>query len=290
MVEAEGWFVPDKVAVIDVSGEITSDEDAGLFSGHPNSVVEVKERLRKAEDDASVRAVVLRIDSPGGGVTASDVIHREIVRFRERTGRPVIACLMDTAASGGYYVACAADAIVAHPTTVTGSIGVIMQHIEVEALLAKVGVKAEAIASGDKKDLGSPFRGMKDDERKILQSMIDHLHARFVKVVADGRRLDAAKVRALADGRVYTAEQAKGEGLVDAIGYLDDAIALAKGKAGVADASVVLYKRRGEPSATIFSRAAAAGGAEVNLFKLDARGLLDAARPRFLYLWRPGAR
>lgn len=285
LIAADSLFTFDKIAVIDVAGEISFGEDASLLTaGEENTVDAVYRRLLTAEDDDRVRAVVLRIDSPGGGVTASDLIHREVTRFKERTGRPVVACLMDTAASGGYYVACAADEIVAHPTTVTGSIGVIMQHFEVHGLLDKLGIAAGPITSGAKKDLGSIYRPMAPDERAVLQSIIDEMYERFVRVVAEGRGLAPEQVRKVADGRVYTATQALRHGLVDQVGYLSDALARARALAGIDDAKVVMYKRSGEPSSTIYARGDVP---PAPLLHLDLADLAGGGHPRFAYVWRP---
>jgi protease-4 len=248
-------------------------------------LVRLREELTKAERDARVRALVVRINSPGGTVTASDVIYRELRLYRERARIPVVAVLMDLAASGGYYVALAADTIVAHPTTVTGSIGTIMVSVNAEGLLQKIGVAPVTIKSGERKDMGSPFRALSAEERAIFQSVIDHLHQQFVAKVVERRRLDAATAARLADGRIYTAEQALAHRLVDRIGYMPDALALARQAAGVADARVVVYHRPREYRATYYARSETAiGGLEASLASLAA---FTGPGPRFLYLWWP---
>ena len=189
---------------------------------------------------------MIRIDSPGGDVTTSDILYNELISFKSRKRVPVVAAFMGVAASGGYYLASGCDAIVAHPTTITGSIGVISLHVSLMGLLDKIGVKVEALKSGANKDMGSPFRNMTDDDKKLFQTLIDQFYARFVAVVTEGRkgRLTEAQVKTLADGRVYTAQQALEAKLVDRIGYLEDAVAEAKKRAGVAKAQVVMYSRR----------------------------------------------
>src|SRR6266850_7073844 len=148
-----------------------------------STVGRIQSELEKAKDDRRLKAIVLRVNSPGGGVTASDQIYSEIVRFKQRQQIPVIAALGDLAASGGYYVACSADRIVAHPTTVTGSIGVILMNLNLEGLLGKIGVRNDTYKAGEHKDLLSPFRRATPEERRIVQSILDSLHARFVAVV-----------------------------------------------------------------------------------------------------------
>src|SRR5262249_22941878 len=163
------------------------------------------------------------INSPGGAVTASDILYQDLVRFRAETGKPVIACMMDVAASGGYYVAMGCDRIYAHPTTVTGSIGVIMSLYNATGLFHMLGVKSDPIKSGPNKDIGNPGRPMTEEERAILQQMVGSFYDQFVQVVVRGRpELPEERIRALADGRVYTGLDAKKLGLVDEIGYLDD--------------------------------------------------------------------
>ncbi|HVE39713.1 MAG TPA: signal peptide peptidase SppA [Planctomycetota bacterium] len=235
-----------KVALIDVQGILSSDQDDSLFSLRESQVVAFVEKLKLAEADKDVKAVVVRIDSPGGDVTTSDILYNELVSFKSRKKVPVVAAFMGVAASGGYYLASGADAIVAHPTTITGSIGVISLHVSLVGLLDKIGVKVEALKSGANKDMGSPFRTMSEDDRRLLQGLIDQFYARFVAVVTEGRkgRLTEGQVKSLADGRVFTATQALEAKLVDGIGYLDDAVGESKKRAGLGRFKVVMYARR----------------------------------------------
>jgi len=274
----------DKVLLLDLAG-VLAEEPILTLESRPQVplLARVREELEKADEDERVRAIVLRINSPGGTVTASDILYHEISRFKARRKVPVIASILDVGASGGYYVALAADRIVAHPTTVTGSIGVLMLTVNSGGLLEKIGVSASYIKSGQYKDMGSPFRSLSPEERAIFQELIDRLYGRFVTLVARERRLDEARVRAFADGRVYTAAEALSLGLVDRIGYLEDAIALARESAGIAEAKVVAYHRPRQYRATIYSAADPPP---------TASGVADLARmvfsgPRFLYLWWP---
>lgn len=278
----------DKIVLMDLSGIITGEEKVGALITEPSPVARVKEELEKASRDPAVKAVVLRINSPGGTVTASDLLYHEIENFKKETGKKVIASIMDLGASGGYYVAVSADKIVAHPTTVTGSIGVIMLNVNVQGLLEKIGVSGTAIKSSDKKDMGSPFRPMTQEEQAIFQGIINQMYDRFLSVVAAGRKnLTIDKIRTAADGRIYTAHQALELGLVDKIGYLDDAIAVARQEARVSEARVVTYYRPGAYRSNIYSRLAGGESAQVNLINFDLRSLVQPGVPQFMYLWVP---
>jgi protease-4 len=280
-----------KIVLMDVSGMLS---DAGptpiLNLGTPPArvpmLVRIREELKKAEEDRQVRALIVRINSPGGTVTASDIVFREIEAFKQRTRLPVVAVMMDVAASGGYYVALAADTIIAHPTTVTGSIGTIMISVNAEGLLQKLGVAATAIKSAEHKDMGSPFRPLTAEERGIFQSVINELQRQFVAKVVANRKLSPEAAGKLADGRIYTADQALAHGLVDRIGYMSDAVALARRAAGVDDARVIVYHRPRQYRATYYARTDDAPIAGLDA-SLSGMASLAASGPRFLYLWWP---
>ncbi len=199
-----------KVAVLPVTGLIV-DSEATI------------DQLKKFAKDDSVKAIVLRINSPGGGVGPSQEIYEEVRKVKDK--KPVVCSMGAVAASGGYYIACASRKIYANPGTITGSIGVIMQFINVKELIEKIGIKGLVVKSGELKDAGSPVRDMTPEERAYLQGVIDNVHGQFVHAVAEGRKLDVEAVRRIADGRVFTGEQAKGLGLVDALGNQEDAVA-----------------------------------------------------------------
>jgi protease-4 len=283
----EHWCCRDKVALIDVEGMIVNARVGGMLSPGENPVTLFHERLQAAAEDKHVKAVVLRINSPGGGVTASDIMYRDLCTFRAKTGKPVVACMMDVAASGGYYLAMGADHVVAHPTTVTGSIGVIMSLYNVSGLFKWAGIESDPIKSGPNKDLGNPARPMTDAERAILQSVVDGFYARFVEVVAAGRQMSAEQVQPLADGRVYSGAEAHRLGLVDQVGYLDDAVCAARELACLSDTAVVAYDRCNGYRGSIYAAAPTIPG-QVNVH-LDVPGLTPSQHgPAFLYLWRPG--
>ena len=279
-----------KVLLMDLSGFLSDESTSTLLNltAPPARVpllVRVREELKKAAADEKVKALVIRVNTPGGTVTASDVIYRELELFRREKPIPIIAVMMDVAASGGYYVSLAADTIVAHPTTVTGSIGVIMLSLNAEGLLQKIGVTTSAFKSGERKDMGSPFRAPTEEERKIFQSLIDGLYGQFLSRLVESRKLPLDTARTIADGRVYTAQQALGLKLIDQIGYMDDVLKLARQKIGVDEARVVVYHRPTDYRATYYARAeSSSGGLDVTATQLAS---LIGGGPRFLYLWLP---
>jgi protease-4 len=200
--------------------------------------------LKRFGENPAIKAIVLRIDSPGGGVVPSQEIHDAVQRVRNKNNKAVIASMGSVAASGGYYIAVATDRIMANSGTLTGSIGVIMEMANVEGLLKKIGVEGVVIKSGRFKDVGSPLRKMSDEEHELLQSVMDDVHKQFIEAVAAGRGLDVTVVQALADGRIFTGRQAKDSKLVDELGDLDAAIQLAADVAGIEGVPKVIEPRR----------------------------------------------
>jgi protease-4 len=275
-----------KILLLDLSGVLSEETPSLTLTSPPPKVpllARVREELRRAEKDEHLKALIIRINSPGGTITASDILYREIRAFKEKKKVPVIAAIMDVGASGGYYVALAADRILAHPTSVTGSIGVVMLTLNAQGLLEKIGVAPLAIKSGGLKDAGSPFRPLTDEERAVFQKMIDEMFARFVGLIVESRKIPEAQVRQFADGRIYTAEQARALGLVDRLGYLDDAVQMAKDAAGITEARIVMYHRPREYRSNYYSASPGPPAAESALAHLAAL----AAGPRFFYLWWP---
>jgi protease-4 len=286
MHSAESCLCRDKVAIIDVDGLILNARSSGLFGNGENPLSLFREKLEKAADDKHVKAVVLRINSPGGAVTASDIMYQDVLKFRKVTHKPVVACMMDVAASGGFYLAMAGDVVFAHPTTVTGSIGVIMSLYDASGLFAKIGLASNPIKSGPNKDIGNPGRPMTPEERAILQHMIDQFYGEFVNVVAQSRHLPEGRVRELADGRIYTGLEAKQLSLIDRIGYLEDAIATAMDMACLKDAKIVAYDRCDGYRGSIYAGLPKIPS-EINV-KLDVPGLGKGGGAMFMYLWEPG--
>lgn len=200
------------------SGNVGLVRISGLITESDTTI----EQVRKFAKDDSVRAIVLRVNSPGGGVGPSQEIYEEVRKLR---GKKVVVTSMGAlAASGGYYIACASEKVYANPGTITGSIGVIMNFVNVRDLVEKIGIRGMVVKSGEYKDIGSPVREMKPGERKLLQGVIDNVHAQFVNAVAEGRNLERRKVLAIADGRIFSGEQALALGLVDALGNQQDAV------------------------------------------------------------------
>ncbi|MEC4673884.1 MAG: signal peptide peptidase SppA [Nitrospirota bacterium] len=283
----------DKVLLMDISGVLTSSRPSGFidqFIDRPSLPARIKEELDKAADDSNVKAIVLRINTPGGTVAASDTLHHEIQAFKDKHNIPIVASIMDLGTSGGYYVAMASDTVVAHPSAVTGSLGVIMLTMNASGLLEKVGVEAVAVKSGLHKDMGSPFRAMTAKDRAIFQSVIDSFYRQFLNVIEKGRpKLSPKTIQQLADGRIYSAQQAKEHKLIDVVGYLDDAIDVAKRAAKISDAKVVRYHRQGGYHPNIYAQMG--GGSPGIMFpSLDPISLatfLGGATPAFLYLWLP---
>ncbi len=225
VVEKSGrWIETNRIALIEVSGFIASESGFWTLLGG-TSVADVQQKLQLAAADSHVRAIVLRINSPGGEASASDTIYQEVLRFKETSGKPVVAALMGTAASGGYYIALSADSIVASPTTITGSVGVIMDLINMEKLYGKLGLEPVVIKSGEKKDIGSPTRPMTPEEREILQGLNRALFDQFLAKVRERRpAMDEQQLKIVSDGRVMSAQEALQLKLVDRVGYLRDAI------------------------------------------------------------------
>ncbi len=231
----------DRIAVVDITGILTSSHNVSRGASSARSVIE---QLDQFGEDNSVRALVLRIDSPGGTVVAAQEIFAAINRLREEKEKVVVASMADIAASGGYYIACSADRIFANPGTITGSIGVIMEFPNMEELFGKIGLKSNTIKSGEFKDTGSALREMTDREREVLQALIDDVYGQFVQAVQESRGMTPEKVRELADGRIFTGRQALELGLVDEIGDMTDAIRAAADLAGIEGEPEIVRKKK----------------------------------------------
>jgi protease-4 len=275
-----------KILMLQIDGVLSEEPESTWYGLRRESpVARVREELDRARRDAEIAALLLRIDTPGGTVTASDLLYQEILRFKRERQLPVVAQLMGIATSGGYYVAMAADAVVAHPTTVTGSIGVLFAGVNLSGLMAKYGVADQTLTSGPFKDAGSPLRPMRPEERAQIQSVIDDMYQRFLEVVRQGRpQLAADQVARLADGRIYSAPQALANGLVDRIGDVEESVAIARARAGIAEARVVTYHRPREYRKNLYT--AAAHPLEAPLVDWPAPRL-PLPQPAFLYLWAP---
>ncbi len=242
---------------------------------------DVCRQLKAAEEDSHVKGIVIQVTSPGGTISDSDEIYNEINKYRKKTGKPAVAFMDGVAASGGYYASVACDKIVAAPTTITGSIGVIMGHFVIQQLLEeKLGIQPVVVKSGPKKDWPSPFRPVTEEEKQYIETkLINPAYERFVQVVAEGRKeLTMEDVRRLGDGSIYGAEEALGENLIDQIGYLDEAIDTVKKLAGVENAQVIEYRKP-------FSFSELLGAQSSGMLKFDKSTLYKFCTPQLLYLW-----
>lgn len=291
--EPEGKFVTNQVLLVSLDGPLTAAPgDGGMFSG-PSDLVLLKDALDRARRNEDIKAVLVRIDSPGGSVTASDLIYHEIKTFREEKDVPVVAVIMGMGASGGYYSAVAADHIMAHPTSLVGSIGVIGIFPNVQGLTGKLGIDMRVLKSGEFKDSGSMWRGFSPEEREILQGMIDKMHQRFVDIVDKGREsLTREQVAELANGRVYDADVALESGLIDSIGYMEDAFETALDLADIKDAGLVAYRMPHDYKGHYYAQNKTPGGS-VNVFQFDLKSLVpwssdgEAGSGPLHYIWMP---
>ncbi|MEJ7652164.1 MAG: signal peptide peptidase SppA [Chloroflexia bacterium] len=272
----------DKIAIIPVEGVIGADS-GGVFSDPGATAQNLESQLRQAADDPLVRAVVLEVNTPGGGVVESDEMYQAILDFKAASKQPVVVSMGDVAASGGYYISMAADRVVANPATLTGSLGVIFSILNYDEAAEKLGITEVVIKSGTYKDIGSPTRDMTAQEQQILQTLINETYEQFVDVIEKGRKLPEARVKALADGRVYSGRQAKGLGLVDDLGGLDAATGIAENLANVQNATVVRYSSDNSLLSMLTSQVEPEKPTMVQL--LEAAGFDPT--PGLQYMYRP---
>lgn len=296
-----------KIVLIDIRGLIADRSPSPLLGPGYNPVDELTARLRKARDDRDIRAVILRINSPGGTVTASDMVYREVRRFADESGKPVVASLGEVAASGGYYLALAGDRIVAEPSSITGSIGVIIPTLNISEGLERIGIRSRALVSGENKDVANPLERPREGHYALLQAMVDEFHLAFRQLVV-ARRADAlarasgaapggaipeSRLNQLTDGRIFTGRQAMDAGLVDAVGGVHESFGVAKELAGLKGARLVKYYRQDAdiPRSAYAPTAAAAapGSTEINFIQiraesLGAQGGLESAGAYYLWL------
>ena len=293
----KGWAA-EKVAIVEVEGMLTNAKSGGFLQATENPVSRFLQQMDKAERDPAVKAVVLRVNSPGGTVTASDTMYEIVRRFRERTGKPVVSSTQEVAASGGYYVALASDQIVVQPTTVIGSIGVIFETIQFSGALGKLGISSQAIKSGTLKDIGSPLKPLRDDERQVMQEMVDEYFGRFVVLVHQRRtKLTEAPVSDLKEyrkdgysgvfsGRVFSGAKAVELGLADRTGLLADAIDVARTLSKSPQAKAVLYRRPYGYGGSIYANSEAPAP-RANTLQLQLPDSVAPLPDGFYYLWRP---
>jgi protease-4 len=288
VVESDGTLVRQRVALIEVSGLLTSMPRPGIFLAGESPPGLLHEKLRKAQADGRVKAIVLRLNTPGGTVTASETMYSQLQRFKQQTGKPIVVLMMDVAASGGYYMSCAADHIIARPTSVTGSIGVLIQTISLKTALDRLGVEADAITSGPNKAAGSPLGRLTDEHRQILAALVDDFYARFTAVVRAARpQIPSDQFARVTDGRVYSGEAALQVGLVDQVGDLYDAFEKAKALAGIARAKLVIYHRASTSVRSTYAEAHVPTRTQINLAQINFPDSISGPSTGFYYLWRP---
>lgn len=276
----------EKILVISVNGGISDQPRERLLRSRPSMVEEVVAHLRRAEKDPQIKALLLKINSPGGSVTASDILYHEISAFKNRTGAKIITAMMNVAASGGYYIALPSDWILAHPTTVTGSIGVIFARPTISGFMEKYGFEMQVSKSGEQKDMGSPFRPPSEKDSALFQSLTDTLADRFLELVQKHRKLKPDQLENVATARIYLAEEARQMGLVDQIGYLTDAIEKAKSLAGLkADARVVTFRHHASEDDNIYNPSVQTQAGGLNGLASVLQPLTALSEPGFYYLW-----
>jgi protease-4 len=282
---------PNKVLLVPINGLIMDAPRSDLLWAEPGMVSSIHDMLRIARRDPQVKALLLEIDSPGGGITASDVIYHELKQFHEQTGKEIVSVFDDVAASGAYYVASASQRIVAHPTALTGSIGVIMPLFGAEDLLVKIGVQWRPIKSGPMKDVGSPFRSMTPAGQEMLQGIVNDYYDRFVGIVLDGMKARGVQITReellkYCDGRVFTGDRAKEIGFVDEVGYFEEGVraACAQAKINRDETRVISYQRKQGLLSLLLGRASAPPRQALTL-RLGGRA---DDTPRFMYLWAVG--
>ena len=267
-----------KAVRIAVSGVIMRESEEGLFAVPQDKIELILAQVRAAQNDDEVKAIIVEVDSPGGGITASDEIYRALMTFKESAeGRAVVVYMRDLAASGGYYVAMAGDWLIAQPTTVVGSIGVIMQSMNIKGLSEKIGVTDVTIKSGANKDLLNPFNDVDPAQRALLQQMIDAMYVHFLGIVQASRDIEEAKLKELADGRIFVGPQALELKLVDQIGYWEDVLAKTAELLDVDTVKVVRYEQHVDVMGWLLGVRQ----------KLNPMSWFDLQRPRMLYLWQP---
>jgi protease-4 len=277
----------EKVLVLTIDGPISDQPKQKLLRSEPGMVQELVTHLKKAEQDPQIKTLLLKVNSPGGTTTASDILYHEISDYKKHSGAKVVVAMMDVAASGGYYLSLPADWIMAHPTTITGSVGVIFMRPGLSGFMEKYGFSMNVNKSGAQKDMGSPFRTPTEQDEAIFQQLTDQMAKRFYSLVQKHRKLTAQQMEQIKTARIFLADEAKQMGLVDAVGYLKDAVAKAKTLAGLkADAKVVTYRRTESVDDNIYNPTMSSSpqsGPEATLPTLSH--FLAIPEAGFYYMW-----
>jgi protease-4 len=297
VVQAGRGFGAGKIVIIPVEGMLADARSGGFLQASENPLSLFTQELEKAEADDSVKAIVLRVNSPGGTVTSADTMYQMVKRFKAHTHKPVIAAMQEVAASGAYYVSCASDKIIAHPTSVVGSIGVIFSNFDVTDGLANIGIASRAIHTGTLKEMGSPFKHETLLEKSVMQEMVNEYYVRFTSVVKENRpnvqetpppppATQPSTYAGIFSGRVWSGARAVELGLADETGMLSDAIKAAKTAAKAPNAKVVLYKRPYGYGGSIYARSQTPEP-QANVLQLNLPGAQSILPSGFYYLWQP---
>ena len=279
----------DKILLIPVDGLISDSSKKGLLTATPSLVEQVVLQINKAQKDKQIKAVLFKVNSPGGTITASDLLYHEISAYKEKTGSKIVISMMDLATSGAYYMSLPADIIMAHPTTITGSIGVISLQPKVKGLMDKIGLGVDVQKVGKYKDMASPFRDTSEEERNLLQKTMNDFGERFMGLVKKHRQLTPQAITEISTARVFLANEALQMGLIDKIGYISDAVKETKKIANISeDAKLIVYRRAEFPEDNYYN----VGGVtsenlNVSVINIELPEILSA-KAGFYYLW-PGA-
>lgn len=274
-----------KIAIIDVDGLLLNMNMSGLNSVGENPVSIFREKLDQVASDPCYRGVVVRINSPGGGVTASDIMWRDLQAFKQRTRLPVVACIMDQGTGGGYYLATGADHIIAHPTSLLGGMGVILNLYALEDALLQFSIFPATVKAGERTDLGTPLEPLTEENEAILQEIADTYHERYKQIVFESRPGVVADVEEMFDGRIFLPADAIQWNLIDSTGYLDDAVQVARGMAGCPQAKGVMLHRCYDRARSPY--AVTPNTPNTGLLPLSVPGFDRSQMPTFLYIWQP---
>jgi len=277
------------ILIIPIDGMIANRGDFSIFSEHPGMLENIKSQLKYAENNKDIKGVVLKINSPGGLVTASDILYKELVEFKKRTNMKIVVSMMDFATSGAYMVALAGDLITAHPTTVTGSIGVVLMRPQFSGLMNKLGLGVDITKSGINKDMGSPFRLSTPHENELFQHVIDNFNKKFQTLVQEKRKLSEEVMKKVKTAQIFVADDAFKMGLIDKICYLDEALAECKKLAGLKkNASVLIYRRKYYANDNVYNSSQSnTGKSNISVIGLGFLKPLNEFRCGFYSIW-PG--
>lgn len=280
----------EKVLLIPVEGLITDIPEFDIINERPSMLQEIVAKLQLAAADSDIKAVILKVDSPGGSTTASDILYHEILKFKKQTNIKIITCMMNVGASGGYMLSLPSDFIMAHPTTITGSVGVIFVQPGLSGLMKMIGIRVDVTKSGRNKDMGSPFRPPTKEESELFQSIINQLNSHFLSLVKKHRKITPDSLKTIKTARVFLPAKAKKLGLVDGVGYLDDAIVKAAKLAEIpGNSRLVVYRRKYYAHDNVYNNAAIASGSERKKMLSESIPFFKKLQLNtgFYYLWYP---